>query len=325
MKPPTQRGHFPWRWSAPGLLYLAIVIGFSIAAPAFPSIENALNILVQMTPVAIGSLGMTFVLLTAGIDLSVGAVMFLTAAVGGALVVSSGWPVAAAVPIMLLAGAAAGCANGCLVTRLGASAFIVTLATMFVARGAGLWITQTRAINLPDAFRGLATGRLGGVPLPVLVLILAFVSAHILLTRTPFGRRLYAIGYSRDAAQTAGLPVGRTICLAYVISGICAALAGTVQVSQLAAVSPNLGQGIELEMIAAAVLGGTSLFGGRGTAAGAILGAAFVQTVRNGLNLIDADPFIYPIVSGVIILLAVLIDSWQQRRESPRRTHMSAA
>lgn len=298
-----------WRASAPVALYLAIVIGFSVVSPVFLTPANLLNVLVQMSPIAVGAVGMTFVLLTAGIDLSMGAVMFLAGATGGVLIVSQDWPLVGALGAMLAVGLLTGCCNGWLVTRLGGSAFIVTLATMFVARGAGLWITRTRALNLPDEFRQLATERFVGVPAPVLILGAVIIVAHLTLTRTSFGRYLYAIGRDREAARRAGLPVASAQLAAYLVAGGCASIAGMMQVAQLAAVSPNLGQDSELEMIAAAVLGGTSLFGGRGTAGGAVLGAAFVQTVRNGLNLANADPFLYSVASGTVIFLAVLIDS----------------
>jgi ribose transport system permease protein len=215
---------------------------------------------------------------------------------------------------MVLVGLGCGLANGLLVTRLRMAPFILTLAMLFVARGAGLWITETRAINLPDTFRQLATEPILGVPATVWLLALVLVLAQWVLRRTPFGRQLYAVGHDPEKARRAGVRVDRILLWVYVICGAGAALGGMIALAQLASVSPNLGQGHELAVIAAAVLGGTSLFGGRGSALGSVLGAILVETVRNGLNVIDADPYIYPVITGAIIFAAVLIDSVRQGR-----------
>lgn len=300
--------------AVPPLLYMAVVIVFTWLAPHFLSVPNFVNILVQCSAVAVAAVGMTFVLLTAGIDLSVGSVMFLAGSIAGTLVVRVGWPIPAALLAMIGAGCAAGAVNGLLITRLRMAPFVVTLAMLFVARGLGLWITETRALNLPDAFRQLATARILGVPSPVWILLLVLVAAHFLLSSTVFGRQLYAIGHNREAAEKAGIRVSRRLLQVYVLSSLCAAIGGMIILAQLAAVSPNLGQGRELDVIAAAVLGGASLFGGRGTAWGSVLGAALVETVRNGLNLINADPYIYPVITGAIIFTAVLLDSTRHAR-----------
>lgn len=299
---------------SPVVLYLAVVAAFTAMSAKFLSAENFVNILVQSSPVAIAAIGLTFVLLTAGIDLSVGSVMFLGGAIAGTLVVKAGCPVPLAMAAMIAAGLACGLANGLFITRLRMAPFIVTLAMLFIARGAGLWITETRAINLPDTFRQLATVRLAGVPTPVWLLAAVLVPANLLLTRTPLGRQIYAVGHDAKAAEKAGVRVGRLLVCVYAISGICAAVGGAVALAQLAAVSPNLGQGRELDAIAAAVLGGTSLFGGRGNVFGSVLGAVLIETVRNGLNIINADPYLYPVITGTIIFLAVLLDSVRHER-----------
>jgi ribose transport system permease protein len=169
-------------------------------------------------------------------------------------------------------------------------------------------------MNLPDTFRQLATARLLGIPVPVLILAYILIVAHLTLTRTVFGRQLYAVGNNPHAAKQAGINVSSILTAVYIISGVCAAIGGMLTLAQLAAVSPNLGQGRELDVIAAAVLGGASLFGGRGTAVGAVLGAVLVETVRNGMNLIDADPYVYPVIIGLIIFAAVLLDSTRNRQ-----------
>jgi ribose/xylose/arabinose/galactoside ABC-type transport system permease subunit len=192
--------------------------------------------------------------------------------------------------------------------------FIVTLAMLFVARGTGLWITETRALNLPDDFRLLATTRILGFPTPILVLFVVCLTGHLILTRTPFGRQLYAVGFSQDTSHRAGINVPRVLFMAYLISGFCSAVGGLIILAQLAAVSPNLGQGRELDVIAAVVLGGTSLFGGRGSVPGSVLGAVLVESVRNGMNILDANPYVYPVIIGAIIFIAVLLDSLCNRQ-----------
>ncbi len=298
---------------APVLLYAGVIGTFGILSPSFLSTENFLNIFVQCSAVAIVAIGMTFVLLTAGIDLSVGSIMFLCSAIAGTSVLHGEFPVALALLFMVIGGLFCGAVNGYFVARKGMAPFIVTLSMLFVARGSGLWITQTRSMNLPDTFRQLATTRLLGIPVPVLVLAVVVITAHLILTRTVFGRQLYAVGNNPHAAERAGIDVPNTLMAVYIISGACASIGGMITLAQLAAVSPNLGQGRELDVIAAAVLGGASLFGGRGTAFGAVLGAVLVETVRNGMNVIDADPYVYPVIIGLIIFAAVLLDSTRHR------------
>jgi len=304
---------------APLLLYLAVAGVFARLSSDFLTVQNFIHILVQSSAVAVAAVGMTFVLLTAGIDLSVGSIMFVTSAIAGTLVVRLGWPVAPVLAVALLAGLACGLINGMFITRLRMAPFIVTLAMLFVARGCGLWITQTRAINLPDTFRQLATARMAGIPSPVLITALVLAAAHLSLRRTVFGRQVYALGNDPRAAAKAGLPVNRILLRVYMISGACAAISGIITLAQLAAVSPNLGQGRELDVIAAAVLGGTSLFGGRGSALGSVMGAIMVETIGNGLNVIDADPYMYPVITGILIFAAVLLDSVRHQRTALRR------
>jgi len=294
---------------APLGLYLLILVSFALLSEKFLSVENLVNILVQSSAIAIVAIGMTFVLLTAGIDLSVGAIMFLAGAIAGSLVVRADMPVPLAFLVMLVSGCGCGMLNGLFITRLQMAPFIVTLAMLFFYRGAGLWITETRAINLPDAFRQIATARLAGIPSPVIILAIVLAAAHLILTRTSFGRQIYAVGNDAAGAEKAGLNVRGLLLAVYSLAGIGAALGGAISLAQLAAVDPKMGQGRELDAIAAAVLGGTSLFGGRGTAFGAVLGAVLIETVRNGLNILAADPYVYPVIIGAIIFVAVLLDS----------------
>lgn len=290
-------------------LFLAVLAVFSVLSPRFFTGANLANLLVQSSSTAIVGIGMTFVLLTAGVDLSVGAIMFVAAAVAGKLVLGG-----ASLPVALLAilavGIVCGVLNAMLITRLRIIAFIATLGTLYVGRGLGLWLTQTRAMNLPDSFLALGSAKWLGVPLPLWIFAAVLAGAHLVLTRTPFGRQIYAVGDNPDAAKKAGLNTRRLLASVYVISGLCAAVGGILSLAQLGAVSPTFGTNREFGAIAAAVLGGTSLFGGRGAVfPGTVLGALLIQGVENGLVILNADPYLYPLVTSSIIFVAVLADA----------------
>lgn len=256
---------------------------------------------------------MTFVLLTAGVDLSVGAIMFVAAAVAGKLLLS-GYSLPLSLFAMLATGLCFGMFNAILVTRLRIVAFIATLGTLYAGRGLGLWMTKTRAMNLPSGFLELGTERLFGVPLPIIVFCLVLVLAHLTLTRTPFGRQLYAVGSNLEAARKAGINTRRLLGSVYVICGLCAGIGCFLSLTQLGAVSPTFGTNREFAAIAAAVLGGTSLFGGRGSVfPGTVMGAVLIQSIENGLVIVNADPYLYPLVTSGIIFVAVLIDSSRRR------------
>lgn len=305
------------------LALLACVYGvFGAISPRFLDPANLLNILVQSSSIAIVGVGMTFVLLTAGIDLSAGSIMFLSAAVAGKMVLA-GYPLGAAALAVLAIGLLFGAVNATLIARWRVLAFIATLATLYAGRGVGLFLTETRAMNLPENLVRIGTGRLLGVPLPIWILAAVAAAAHLVLTRTPFGRQVYAVGNDAEAAVKAGIDARSVTARVYVIAGFCAALGGLVAVAQLGAVSPTFGNQREFAAIAAAVLGGTSLFGGRGQVLpGTLLGAVLIQTVESGMVIANADPYSYPMVTAAIIFLAVLLDSVRQayaRRLSRRR------
>jgi ribose transport system permease protein len=310
------------------LLFLAVLAVFSVLSPKFLTAANLTNLLVQSSSTAIVGIGMTFVLLTAGVDLSVGAIMFVAAAVAGKLVLGG-----ASLPVALLAilavGIIYGALNALLITRLRIIAFIATLGTLYVGRGLGLWITQTRAMNLPDSLLAIGSAKWLGVPLPLWISAVVLVVAHVTLTRTPFGRQLYAVGNNLEAAKKAGLNTRRLLASVYVISGLCAAIGGILSLAQLGAVSPTFGTNREFSAIAAAVLGGTSLFGGRGAVfPGTVLGALLIQSVENGLVILNADPYLYPLVTSTIIFVAVLADAarnfWLERLGRRRIYHEHA-
>jgi len=295
--------------NAPVVLFLLLLAVFGALSPKFLAPANLLNILIQASPTAIVAIGMTFVLLTAGVDLSVGAIMFVVAAVGGKLVLG-GAPFAVVLMAMVGVGLICGVLNAVLVTRLGIIAFIATLGTQYLERGFGLWLTETRAMNLPEHYTRLASARLAGIPLPLVLLVLVLVLAHGTLRGTPFGRQIYAVGQDLNAARKAGVNTRWILASVYVIAGVCAALGGILSLAQLGAVAPTFGTNKEFAAIAAAVLGGTSLFGGRGQVfPGTVLGAVLIQSVENGLVILNADPYLYPLITSAIIFLAVLTDS----------------
>ena len=295
------------------VFFVAVMALFGVISPGFISLTNLQNLLVQASPTAILAAGMTGVLLVAGVDLSVGAVMFVTAAVAGKLIIA-GAPTPVALVIIALMGLLAGLMNGLIVTRLGVTAFIATLGTLSIGRGAGLWITQTRAMNLPEVFLQIGSSRVAGIPIPLLVCGIVLGGMHLLLARTVFGRQLYAAGHSPAKAVKAGISIKPLVTWAYVICGCCAAIGGILALAQLGAVSPKFGLNREFAAIAAAVLGGTSLFGGRGAILpGSLLGAVLIQAVENGLVTLNADPYLYPLVTSAVIFLTVLLDTTRQR------------
>lgn len=288
---------------------------FSLLSPQFFSLQNLTNILVQASALAIVAIGMTFVLLTAGIDLSVGSIMFLSGVISGKMVVA-GYPLWISLGTVVIIGVIFGFVNSVFIFRFRIIPFIVTLSTYFVGRGVGLLISDTRAVNLPDSILAIGSVRLFGIPFPIIVLVIVTIAAQLTLTFTSFGRQLYAVGYDKEKSRKAGVPVKRLLLGAYLISGFCAALGGIIAIAQLGAISPSFGKESEFMAIAAAVLGGTSLFGGKGQVfPGTIVGALLIQAIQSGLVIVNADPYLYPIFTAAIIFLVVMVDSLRHMRE----------
>lgn len=305
---------------APSLLLGVVVIAFALQSERFLTVSTGARILEQSAAILVVTTGMTFVLLTGGVDLSVGAIMFIGAGLAGHLALS-GQPVAVCAAVMVGVGAAAGAVNALLVARLRLLAFVATLATLYVGRGLGRVITETRAMNLPDEFLAFGASRLLGIPAPVWVALAVVVAGQLVLSSTPFGRQLYAVGGNVDAARALGVRVTAVTASAYVISGVCAGVGGLLALSQLGAVSPRFGEFYEFDAITASVLGGTSLFGGRGRIfPGAVMGAVLVKTIFAGLVIVQVDPYLYPMITAAIIFAAVLVDSLRQRLRVARPT-----
>ena len=298
---------------APVMLFVLVFAIFGSLSDRFLDGQNLVNILIQSSSIAVAAVGMTFVLLTAGVDLSVGSVMFLAVAVAGKMIFGE-QPIWFALCMALSVGVIVGIINGILVTRFKLIAFIATLGMLFVVRGFGLWLTNTRAMNMPASVTELGASKWVGIPMPVLLMAGVALTAHLFLSRTVWGRQIHAIGSDAQAARKAGVRVDSLSFLVYVICGFCAALSGWIALTQTGAVSPSFGQQREFSAIAAAVLGGTSLFGGRGNVLpGAVFGAVLFQTVENGLVIINADPYLYPMILGAIIFIAVLLDTSRAR------------
>lgn len=297
--------------NAPVALFVVVLAVFGSLSDRFLDVQNFTNILIQASHIAILGIGMTFVLLTAGIDLSVGAVMYLSVALLG-IYLADASPILA-VPAMMAVGALFGLVNAFFVVRLRVAAFIVTLATLFIGRGLGLWVTETRMVFYKDQVLSLARAEFLGVPWAIWVFAIVFAVAWTVLNHTPFGRQVYAVGENPDAAAKAGINVPLVLTTVYAVSGACAGIAGFVSITQVGAAASSFAMEKEFAAVAASVLGGVSLFGGRGGVAGTVFGAVLIQTVQNGLVIVNADPYIYPLVTSSIIFVAVFVDSQRSR------------
>jgi ribose/xylose/arabinose/galactoside ABC-type transport system permease subunit len=297
-----------------GLLALCIVLW--AATPHFLTVSNLLNVLEQTALNAIVAMGMTFVIISGGIDLSVGSVLAF-AGIGLALGLEHSVPAPVAIFIALAMGTACGLANGALITRGRLPPFIATLGMMSVARGAALMLAEGRPISgFDEGFRALATARVLGIPAPVLITAVIYAVAHFVLTRTVFGRVTYAIGGNEEAARLSGVPVQGYKTAIYGVSGLTSAAAAVVLTARLNSAQPTAGTMYELDAIAATVIGGSSLLGGEGSQTGTLIGALIMGVLRNGLNLLNVSSFLQQIVIGVVIVGAVLVDMGLKRRRT---------
>lgn len=303
-----QLGWFQKYRLGPALGFLIIFVALSVTSRSFLTVHNLLNVALQTSVNALLAIGMTFVILTAGIDLSVGSILAFSSAITAGLLVGHVNMLLASV-IGLIVGALAGLLNGLFVAYGRLAPFIVTLGTLTLFRGATeIYTGGVPIFNLPEAFSNFGAGSLIGIPTPVLVTAVIFALGLMTLQRTTHGRRIYAIGGNERAAFLAGIPVKRYLVAVYVISGALAALAGLVLTSRLGSAEPTAGSGYELDAITAVVLGGTSLFGGEGTLWGTIIGALILGVISNGLNLLNVNSFYQDAIKGAIILFAIMLD-----------------
>src|SRR5690606_5924726 len=289
-----------------GLIALCALV--SILSPVFLTTSNLMNVLVQAAVASILAAGVNFAILTGGIDLSVGSLLGLIGVLIAAVFKSTG-SVFLAVATGLVLGFALGLLNGSMVTVGRIPSFIATLGTMSIARGLAFVFTQGRPISsFPDSFRALGAGELGGIPIPVIVVLVVYAAAHYVLTQTPFGRAIYAIGSNEEAARLSGVNVGWYKTAAFGVSGLLAGLAAIMLTGRINSAHPLAGQGYELDAIAAVVIGGTSLSGGEGRILGTLIGALIMGVIRNGLNLLMVDSYWQQVIIGAVIVVAVLID-----------------
>ena len=302
---------------------------FSLTSNAFFSVSNGMSVALQVTSIAYLGIAATCVIITGGIDLSSGSVLAL-AGVAAALLVKSGVPVPVAMLGGILVGAMCGAVNGFCITQLKLPPFIATLGMMLIARGLALQVTGARAISgLGESFGELGNGVLWrierdtggtfpevvfpGIPYPVVLMVVIAVAVSIMLSRTTFGRHIYAVGSNAEAARLSGVKVGRVTLLVYTLSGALSGLTGCVLMSRLVTAQPNEGVMYELDAIASAVIGGASLIGGIGTISGTVIGSFVIGILRNGLNMNGVSSFIQQIIIGLVILLTVWIDQKRNR------------
>ena len=303
------------------IIYIAFVvmlIGLSFAAPSFLTINNMINVLRQATVVGVLAMGMTYVIISGGIDLSVASTIALASCIAAAYsTTSTEIPLIFAIGLGCLAGMVVGAVNGIVISYLGVTPFIATLGMQYAVRGIALVYTGGRPINaLTEAYKAIGQGYVGFVPVPVIMFIVIALIAWFFLAKTKFGRYIYAIGGNEQAALVSGLRVKRIKFMAYVLNGLTAALAGIILSARVAVGSPTAGESYDLLAITAVVVGGTSNQGGTGGIIPSIIGVFIVTVLENGMDLLGVSGYYQQIVTGVVVLLAVIID-----RNNVNRNH----
>lgn len=296
-------------------ILLLICIVFTLGSSEFLTASNLINVALQTSIIAIVAIGMTFVIFTAGIDLSVGSLMALSGAVAAGLAVRQGMDTYFAISLAVGVGLILGAINGLMIIKGGIPPFVATLSMLAVARGLTLVYTQGRPIaGLDERFIYWGTGQIFGIPLPVIMMAVIAVVAHIITRYTPFGLHVYATGGNEETTRLAGISPDRIKLAVYMISGILAALGGVLLTARLWSAQPNAATGWELDAIAAPVLGGTSLFGGVGSISGTVIGAFIIGVLSNGLNLMGVPSYYQQVIKGLVFILAVTVDLLNKRR-----------
>jgi ribose/xylose/arabinose/galactoside ABC-type transport system permease subunit len=307
---------FAARETGIALVVIVIMLILSISTPYFLTASNLAIVARQVSLSAIIAIGMTLVILLGGIDLSVGSVVALASVVIGFFMVRMDWPIWAGILSGLVVGALVGMVNGVLVVKTGVPPFIVTLGMMGLARGAALVITKGSTISgLPPAYLGVGQGYVGGyVPVPVIILLVLAVTAHLFLSRTTLGRRIYFIGSNEEAALLSGINVNLVKIIIFTLCATLAAGEAVIETARMSTAQPASGVGYELTAIGAVIIGGASMMGGEGTILGTILGATLLGLITNGLILLGVSAYWQQVFSGAIIILAVALDTWRRRR-----------
>jgi ribose transport system permease protein len=297
------------------LLLAALWIALSLATPSFASGINIANLLRQGSMIAILAVGQTFVIITGGIDLSVGAIVGFCTVIP-ALMINAGWPVWVAVLATLLVGVGIGLFHGFGIVRMGLPPFIITLATLTSLRGIGLLMTNGNSISIrSDAFQEFSRNSFLGVPNLFWMVILVGVPSYIFLHHSRWGRYLFSVGSNAEASRLSGVNVPRTIYMAYILSGLCAAFVGVLLASRIGIGNPTQAEGWELQAIASSVIGGTSLFGAIGSVHGPLLGAFILATINNGANLLNVNSFWQRVITGALIIIIVYFDGLRRSRK----------
>lgn len=318
VKKARKRVHFDYPWLSAAVPLVVLVVVLSIANPMFLSGSNIMSVLRQAAVYVIMGLGMSFVLMTGGIDLSQGSLLALVGVVAASIVQST-QSLVLAILASVLVGALVGLVNGTVITCLKIPPFIMTLGTMYLCRGLTLVITQASPITITNAnFKWIGTGALLGIPVPVLVFLLAAAVGQFILSYTATGRYILAVGSNREAARLSGIKTKWNECKVYIISGIMVAIAGVVYVARLGAAQATAGQSYEMEAVAASVLGGTSVLGGEGGVVGTVLGAIVVAIIRNAMVLMEISTYYQQIVTGGVIVIAVIVDVQRKQRAAKR-------
>ncbi|PBB88330.1 ABC transporter permease [Mesorhizobium sp. WSM3876] len=295
-----------------GLLLLMWIV-LAVATPSFATPLNITNLLRQGSLIAILAVGQTFVIITGGIDLSVGAVVGFTTVIV-ALLINAGWPIWAAVLVTLLTGVAIGLFHGFGIVKMGLPPFIITLATMTSLRGIGLLMTNGNSISInSDPFQAFSRGSLLGIPYLFWMVILVAIPSYIFLHHTRWGRYLFSVGSNAEAARLSGVNVPRSIFMAYILSGLLAAFVGVLLASRIGIGNPTQGDTYELQAIASSVIGGTSLFGAIGSVHGPLIGSFILSTINNGANLLNVNTFWQRVITGVLIIVIVYFDGLRRR------------
>jgi len=305
---------------------LALLMGYlSIASPHFLTLSNMVNVSRQSSINAILAVGQTLVIIGAGIDLSVGATMALSASFAAVAMTYWGQPMLLGIVLGMAIGALAGLINGLVITKGKIPDFIATLGMLSTARGIALIVTKGLPVPshltatelksyLPDVLIWLGSGDILGVPVPALIALGAVILGWVILNHTRFGRTIYAIGGNREAARVSGISVERTKIATYAVMGLLAAVAGTVLTGRMNSANALMGEGAELQSIGAVVIGGTDLFGGEGGVIGTLIGALIMGVLNNGLNLLNVSAFWQRVIMGLIIVFVVVFDQWRRRR-----------
>ncbi|WP_417271500.1 ABC transporter permease [Celeribacter sp.] len=295
------------KWLAIFVATCCLTLILTVVSPVFLTLSNMQSVLVQSSVTAIMAIGMTYIILTAGIDISVGAILFFTSALFAQTMLETGSYVLSFALAMLCA-TVLGALNGVLIVKFRISPLITTLATYSMYRGAAIHLTGAQNIPVPREMGYLGNGRLFGLPVPILILIVVFLFGLYLLNYTRFGVYVRALGNSERSATETGLPIQKVTVAAYAITGFLTGIAALVLLARVGGLQSGIGIGIEFTVIAAVILGGTKLTGGSGTIVGSVFGAVFLVLIDNGLNLLNASPYIYDIVRGSVLVAAVVVD-----------------